>query len=102
MKGHIIVADALNCQKETAKIIKEGKGDYLLSVKGNQPLLKADIEEYVQDEILRKQMDTACKSEKNRERVEKRTAFCTTNLGWMDNTDEWEGVKLYWSYSFRV
>ena len=93
IKGHIIVADALNCQKETAKIIKEGKGDYLLSVKGNQPLLKTDIEEYVQDEILRKQMETACKSEKNRERVEKRTAFCTTNLGWMDNTDEWEGLS---------
>lgn len=70
IKGHIIVADALNCQ-----------------------ILKTDIEEYVQDEILRKQMDTACTSEKNRERVEKRTAFCTTNLNWMDNKEEWAGLN---------
>jgi len=37
VSGCLVVADALNCQKETAKTIVKGKGDYLLSVKGNQP-----------------------------------------------------------------
>lgn len=37
--GCLVVADALNCQRETAKVIVSGKGDYLLSVKENQPTL---------------------------------------------------------------
>jgi hypothetical protein len=43
IKGCIVVADALNCQKETAKAIVDGKGDYLLSVKDNHETLKHDI-----------------------------------------------------------
>lgn len=40
IKGHIVVADALNCQKETAEIIVNQKADYLLCVKDNHPNLK--------------------------------------------------------------
>ena len=36
IEGAVVVADALNCQRETAKIIIENNGDYLLPVKGNQ------------------------------------------------------------------
>ena len=39
IKSHIVVADALNCQKETAEIIVEGEADYLLCVKDNHPNL---------------------------------------------------------------
>ena len=66
MEGCIVVADALNCQKETAKAIIKGKADYLLSVKDNQPTLKTDIEDYVQDEYLQKSMDTCETCEKSR------------------------------------
>ena len=48
IKGSVIVADALNCQKETADIIVEGNADYLLCVKDNHPNLKKDIKDYVQ------------------------------------------------------
>jgi len=43
----------VNCQIETAKAIVEVKADYLLCAKSNQQTLKADIEEYVQDDRLR-------------------------------------------------
>lgn len=36
IEGSIVVADALNCQKETAETVIKCKADYLLSVKGNQ------------------------------------------------------------------
>lgn len=36
VKGKIITADALNCQRETCKIIIEKKGDYVFSLKKNQ------------------------------------------------------------------
>lgn len=77
--GCIVVADALNCQKKTAAAITAGKGDYLLCAKDNQETLKNDIEEYVQDGTLRKDMETAVTKEKNRGRIEKRTAYVTTD-----------------------
>lgn len=40
MEGKVITADALHCQKETAALIVERGGDYLLQVKGNQPQLE--------------------------------------------------------------
>ena len=36
LKGSLVVADALSCQKETAKEIVTGEADYFLSVKNNQ------------------------------------------------------------------
>jgi predicted transposase YbfD/YdcC len=92
LEGCMVVADALNCQKETAKAIIDAKADYLLNVKDNHSTLKADIEDYVQDADLRKTMDTASTLEKNRGRIEKRTAFVTHDIGWLYGKDEW--VKL--------
>jgi hypothetical protein len=43
--GKIIVADAIHTQDETAQqILFEGGGDYLLTVKGNQPTLQKNLE----------------------------------------------------------
>ena len=64
IEGCLVVADALNCQKETAESIVSGKGDYLLAAKGNQPSLEQEISDYVQDETLRKGMDSAVKKRK--------------------------------------
>jgi hypothetical protein len=47
IKGALVVTDALNCQKETAKAILEGGGDYLLAIKKNQPNLHEDIAEVI-------------------------------------------------------
>ena len=78
--GCLVVADALNCQRETAKVIVSGKGDYLLSVKENQPSLMQDIRDYVQDEALRGGMSAQSIREKSRERIEKMTAFVTQDI----------------------
>jgi predicted transposase YbfD/YdcC len=83
IEGCIVVADALNCQKETAQAIIDGKADYLLNVKDNQQTLKEAIEDYVQDDVLRKGMDTFTTDEKNRGRIERRTAFSTCDISWV-------------------
>ncbi len=92
ISGCIIVADALNCQKGTAKVVINGKGDYLLEAKGNQPTLKKEIEDYVQDESLQKEMDTCCKKEKNRDRLETRTAYTTVDIDWLDGKSDWANL----------
>jgi predicted transposase YbfD/YdcC len=43
LKGTVITADALNTQKTVATQAIEGKGDYLLPVKGNQPGLEESV-----------------------------------------------------------
>ena len=45
LEGMIITGDAIFCQREICRTIKDGKGDYLFVVKDNQPELKADIAE---------------------------------------------------------
>ena len=93
IKGQIVVADALNCQKETAEIIIKQKANYLLCVKDNHPNLKKDIEDYVQDNSIRSMMQTFTKTEKNRGRIETRTAFVTTDIDWLEHKKEWKSLK---------
>ena len=45
LKGLIVTIDAIGCQKEIAKQIVAQQGEYVLSVKANQPALLADIQE---------------------------------------------------------
>ena len=92
IKGTIVVADALNCQKETAGIIVDGGGDYLLCVKDNHPTLKQDIEDYIQDSKLQATMEKFSKTEKNRGRIETRTAFVTTDIEWLEQRKDWKNL----------
>jgi predicted transposase YbfD/YdcC len=88
----MVVADALNCQKDTAKAIIVAGADYLLSVKDNQETLKRDIEDYVQDDDMRQTMDTKTTLEQQSGRIERRTAYATSEISWLCGKDDW--VKL--------
>lgn len=44
LEGALATIDALGCQKDIAKAIKEKGGDYVLAVKDNQPHLLEDIQ----------------------------------------------------------
>ena len=93
ISGCIVVADAMNCQIETAKAIVEAKADYLLCAKSNQQTLKADIEEYVQDDRLRSKMNSITKREKGHGRIEIRSAFTTNDVSWMPGGRQWPELK---------
>jgi predicted transposase YbfD/YdcC len=45
VSGAMVSIDAMGCQKEIAAKIREGGGDYVLSVKDNQPHLLEDIQQ---------------------------------------------------------
>ena len=92
VEGCLLVADALNCQKDTARKIIDNGADYLLPVKGNHSTLEADIADYVADEGLRKGMDSVVKVEKNRDRRERRTAYTTCDTDWLFGREEWAGL----------
>jgi predicted transposase YbfD/YdcC len=43
LRQKIVTIDAIGCQKEIAKAVVEGEGDYILAVKDNQPTLHEEI-----------------------------------------------------------
>ncbi len=47
LKGAFVTIDAMGCQKEIAKRVVEGGGEYLLAVKGNQERLFDDVREVI-------------------------------------------------------
>lgn len=73
IKGCLVVADALNCQKETAETIVKNKVDYLLCVKDNHRKMKKEIEEYINQNINK--FETLTIKEKNHGRTEIRSAY---------------------------
>lgn len=79
----VVTADALNCQRDTAKAIVERKGDYLLDAKANQSELMKAISEYFEVKSLWKDVSTKKIKEKNRNRIEIRTAYATADVDWM-------------------
>ncbi|MDL2218374.1 ISAs1 family transposase, partial [Christensenellaceae bacterium OttesenSCG-928-M15] len=71
VKGAIIVADALHCNKKSAEAVLEANADYLFVVKDNQPILKENIELYFAQPPC--ELDKYSTIEKNGGRIEKRT-----------------------------
>jgi predicted transposase YbfD/YdcC len=47
LEGAVITIDAAGCQREIAKKIIDGKGDYVLALKGNQGTLLEAVSDYI-------------------------------------------------------
>ncbi len=43
LEGAVFTLDALHCQKETTKVIKESGNEYVIGVKGNQQKLYEQV-----------------------------------------------------------
>jgi predicted transposase YbfD/YdcC len=52
LKGCTITIDAAGCQKNIAAQIAEGKGYYVLAVKGNQPSLEGALHQFFEETLL--------------------------------------------------
>lgn len=93
VQGALVVADALNCQKETAKVIIENGGDYLLAVKENQKDIYRDIKLLFETESDK--FETFNKSEKSHGRIETRTAWVCQDIEWYANRNKWCGLSCF-------
>jgi predicted transposase YbfD/YdcC len=95
IRGKIITADAMHCQKETATLIKEGGGDYIFGLKGNQGTLHDETKLYLDDCISSKDIivSTAETKEKNGGRIETRICYKSPSMEWYENRSEWAGLS---------
>ena len=90
VSGVIVAADALHCQKKSAKKVIEENGDYLFVVKDNEPRLREDIELYIQNEEL----EQFTQKELNGGRIEKRTAYTAAAIDWLNGKEKWESLSM--------
>lgn len=98
IKGCIITADAMSCQKEIAAKVIAKEGDYLLAVKGNQPHLQEQITEFF-DYAHKKSFHHMEHSyyetiEKDHGRIETRRHWVVGDLSWMDGKEAWAGLRM--------
>lgn len=91
LKGMIITADAMHCQRATAERIVEGGGDYALALKGNQGSLFDDVHTFLNDPEA--EVDRHAHVDGGHGRVEVREATLSADIGWLDERHEWPGLK---------
>lgn len=78
VKGSVVTADAMSCQKKIVEKITEAKADYTIGLKQNQPALYKDCEEYFQ--AFSSERPSVTTQEKGHGRIEKREYSLLSDL----------------------
>ena len=101
--GALVTIDAMGCQKAIAKKIVDGGGDYVLSVKGNQPNLLADIQETIAEALDSGQENVAYHTYETKDtghgREEMRSYVIVTDLDKIRDRKEWAELKVIGMYT---
>jgi len=87
LRGWLVSIDAMGCQKAIAEQIIDGKGDYLLAVKGNQQRLHTAIETAFIDSHNRGELVLVGHAQRSHGRVVGQTAAVLPAEGIVDTSD---------------
>lgn len=90
IKGCVVTADAMGCQKEIADKVCEKKADYVLQVKGNQKTLLEEIKNVFS---LTKIASGDDQQDFGHGRIESRICSVITDLTFLDEKANWSGLK---------
>jgi predicted transposase YbfD/YdcC len=99
LKGHVVTIDAMGCQVEIARQIIDQGGEYVLSLKDNQPNLYKDCVELfawlkgphsLDEKIV---FGTDEQVDGGHGRVETRQVWCTSALEGVVASERWPGLR---------
>ena len=91
LKGRIVTADALNCQRAiAAKVVAQG-GDYVLALKGNQGCLHDDVRTFL-DDPARPVEASHTMVDGDHGRIETRTSLVSSDIEWLQEQHAWPGL----------
>ena len=97
VSGCLVTIDAMGCQAEVAGKIIEGKADYVLAVKGNQPTLHTGIVEFfldhMEDDFARVKVSRHETKEHGHGRDEHRTYLVCDVPDDLPDRGRWKGLK---------
>jgi predicted transposase YbfD/YdcC len=108
LAGCIVTLDAMGCQKEIAKEIKEADAEYVFGLKGNQPIVHGEVKEFLEDAVAEnkqwkppgtpanagmERLASKKTVEKDHGRLETREYYQSTDLSWFADLSKWEGLR---------
>ena len=97
LSGCIVTLDAMGCQREIAKQVKEGGGDYVLGVKGNQKQLDREVRQYFdaagEKDFECEEIHDEVTVEDGHGRVEYRSYYLSTDLSALSDVKKWNGLR---------
>jgi predicted transposase YbfD/YdcC len=98
LKGALVTIDAMGCQKDIAAKIVAGGGDYVLTVKDNQPSLLSDIQDgFIQahdTDFAGLDYDEYETTDRGHGRIEKRSYTIIKNPTTLQQKDLWAELKV--------
>ena len=94
LKGCVVTADALNCQKTIAAKTLEKGAEYILAVKGNQHALHEAVTLFM-DAIAAKQSPGFESVEKDHGRIEERRYWQSDDIAWYSGGSQWPGLRSF-------
>ena len=100
LNERIVTLDAMGAQRDICeKIVNQG-GDYVISLKGNQGTLHADIKLYLEDKENHEMTNE--NNDKGHGRLEQRTAVVASKIDWLQEDHCWPGLKSIGKITSKV
>lgn len=91
-----VTIDAAGCQTDIVEKIRDGGGNYVIALKGNQGTLQAEAENFFRQakEVGLEAADckTSSSCEKGHGRIEERKVVVTSQLDWLDCKSKWKDL----------
>lgn len=95
LKGTLVTIDAMGTQTEIARAIREGGGDYCLSLKQNWPAVHAEVEQLFNDPANAALFETEETVELTGGRIETRRHTVCHRVDWMTSDRRYPGEPVF-------
>jgi predicted transposase YbfD/YdcC len=99
VQGCVVTVDAIGAQKKIAEAIVEGGGDYLFALKGNQPTLQQEVQDFFESAVAEGWKgvpnEHAESTDKGHGRIERRRCWCSSDVAWFEDRKQWCGLRSF-------
>jgi predicted transposase YbfD/YdcC len=108
LSGCIVTLDAMGCQKNIAREIKEADAEYVLALKGNQGTAHQEVKAFLDQTVAEKKRPRPAGApqpkaaatlqeletiDKDHGRIETRRYSVSAELAWFADRADWEGLR---------
>jgi predicted transposase YbfD/YdcC len=97
IEGAVVTIDAMGCQRDIARKLRDKKADYVLALKGNQTSLSEDVDLFITEQKAKGFVDTTISKDTTIDgdhgRIETRTTTVIHDVEWLRQRHDWPGLK---------
>src|SRR5512144_3277803 len=97
LTGAIVTIDAMGCQKEIARTIRQREADYLLALKADHEHLYEQVVAFFDGACARRMKEGDIRYHRawseGHGRTEARRCWATSDLSWLEGREEWADLK---------